>query len=132
APYPVLNKGDRPKFGQRTNLYTGSGGVAISSKSGNVEEAVRMLDYGYSPEGHLFFNFGLENISYTMVDGYPTYTDLILRNPDRLAPSQALAMYNRASYFGPFVQDVRYLEQYYVLPEQKEATRIWSDTDADS
>lgn len=130
APYPVLHKGEKPKFGQRANAYMGSGGVAISSGSRNVEEAVRMLDYGYSPEGHLLFNFGMEGTSYAMKDGYPKYTDLIMHNPDKLAPSQALAMYTRASYFGPFVQDVRYLEQYYFLPEQKEAVQIWSDTDA--
>jgi putative aldouronate transport system substrate-binding protein len=131
APYPVLHKGEKPKFGQRSYLYMGSGGVAISSKSMNVEEAVRMLDFGYSPEGHLFFNFGIEGVSYDMVDGYPAYTDLIMRNPDKLAPSQALAMYSRASYFGSFVQDTRYIEQYYLLKEQKDAVQIWSNTDAD-
>lgn len=130
APYPVLREGDRPKFGQLTPVIGSSGGVAISARSGNIEDAVRMLDYGYGPEGHLLFNFGIEGVSYEMKDGYPAYTDLILRNPDKLAPSQALAMYTRASYFGPFVQDVRYMEQYYSLPVQKEAVRLWSDTDA--
>ncbi|MBB6735377.1 extracellular solute-binding protein [Cohnella zeiphila] len=130
APYPVLNKGERPKFGQRSYPYGGSAGVAISAKSPNVEEAARMLDYGYSPEGHLLFNFGVEGKTYEMRNGYPTYTGLIMDNPDKLPPSQALAMYTRANYFGPFVQDVRYLEQYFVLPEQKDAVRIWSDTDA--
>ncbi|MRN55993.1 extracellular solute-binding protein [Paenibacillus monticola] len=130
APYPVLHAGEKPKFGQRVHAYMGSGGVAISSKSKHVEEAVRMLDYGYSPEGHLLFNFGMEGVSYVMENGYPKYTDLIMHNPDKLAPSQSLAMYTRASYFGPFVQDVRYVEQYYYLPEQKEAVKIWSNTDA--
>ncbi|WP_083205315.1 extracellular solute-binding protein [Bacillus sp. FJAT-27264] len=130
APYPVLHAGEKPKFGQRANAYMGSGGVAISSSSKNVEEAVRMLDYGYSPAGHLLFNFGMEGISYKMENGYPLYTDLIMQNKDKLAPAQSLAMYTRASYFGPFVQDARYLEQYYFLPEQKDAVSIWSDTDA--
>ncbi len=130
APYPVLNKGDRPKFGQFAPAVGASGGVAISTSNPHVEEAARMLDYGYSPEGHLLFNFGMEGVSYEMKDGDPTYTDLILKNPNQWAPSQALAMYTRASYFGPFVQDVRYMEQYYTLREQQEATRLWSDTDA--
>ncbi|TVX99178.1 extracellular solute-binding protein [Cohnella terricola] len=130
APYPVLKKGERPKFGQRSFDYVGTGGVAISAKSPNVEAAARMLDYGYSEEGHLLFNFGIEGQSYMIKDGYPTYTDLILNNSDKLAPSQALAMYTRASYFGPFVQDVRYVEQYYNLPEQKRAVELWSGTDA--
>jgi putative aldouronate transport system substrate-binding protein len=105
--------------------------VAISPKSDQVVKAVQMLDYGYSPEGHMFFNFGMEGVSYTMKGEYPQYTDLILRNPDKLAPSQALAMYSRASYFGPFVQDERYAEQYYSLPQQREAVKLWADTDAD-
>ena len=130
APYPVLRKGERPKFGQRSFAYVGSGGVAISADSPNAEQAARMLDYGYGPEGHLLFNFGVEGQSYVMKNGYPTYTDLILHNPDKLVPSQALALYTRANYFGPFVQDVRYMEQYYVLPEQREAVRLWSETDA--
>lgn len=129
APYPVLHRGDRPEFGQLAPAV-GSSGVAISAKSRHVEEAVKMLDYGYGPEGHLLFNFGIEGVSYEMKDGYPAYTDVILHNPDKLAPSQALAMYTRASYFGPFVQDIRYMEQYYSLPEQKEAVRVWSNTDA--
>ncbi|MEK8132218.1 extracellular solute-binding protein [Paenibacillus filicis] len=131
APYPVLNKGERPKFGQRSYAYEGTGGVAVSSKSKNVVEAVRLLDYGYSPEGHMLFNFGVEGTSYQMVDGYPKYTDLILKNPDKLAPAQAIAMYSRASYFGPFVQDIRYMEQFYTLPQQKKAIKTWGETDAD-
>ncbi|WP_308421828.1 extracellular solute-binding protein [Paenibacillus radicis (ex Gao et al. 2016)] len=131
APYPVLHRGEKPKFGQRVHSYMSSGGVAISAKSEHVEEAVRLLDYGYGEEGHMLFNFGIEGTSYKMVDGYPAYTDLILANPDKLAPSQALAMYTRASYFGPFVQDKRYIEQYYSLPEQKQAITLWADTDAD-
>ncbi|WP_232436412.1 extracellular solute-binding protein [Paenibacillus rubinfantis] len=130
APYPVMKTGDRPKFGQFAPAVGTSGGVAISTSNRQVEEAARMLDYGYSPEGHLLFNFGIEGVSYEMKDGYPAYTDLILNNPNQWAPSQALAMYTRASYFGPFVQDVRYMEQYYTLEEQQEAIRLWSDTDA--
>lgn len=129
APYPVMNKGDRPKFGQLAPAI-GSSGVAISSNSHHVEEAARMLDYGYGPEGHLLFNFGIEGVSFKMKDGYPTYTETILKNPDKWSPAQALAMYTRASYFGPFVQDMRYMEQYYILPEQKEAVQLWSSTDA--
>ncbi|SFS86842.1 extracellular solute-binding protein [Paenibacillus sp. 453mf] len=130
APYPVLREGMRPKFGQLAPVVGSSGGVALSGSIQNAEAAVRMLDYGYGEEGHLLFNFGIEGLSYEMIDGYPTYTDLILNNKDKLSPSQALAMYTRASYFGPFVQDIRYLEQYYTLPEQKEAIQIWADTDA--
>ncbi|TXK82621.1 extracellular solute-binding protein [Paenibacillus sp. N3.4] len=130
APYAVLKKGDKPLFGQKDFSYVAAGSVAISAKSKNVEAAVRMLDYGYSEEGHLFFNFGTEGTSYKLDNGYPKYTDTVMNNSDHLAPAQALALYARGGYNGPFVQDKRYIEQYLTMPEQKDAIQLWSQTDA--
>jgi putative aldouronate transport system substrate-binding protein len=131
APYPVLKKGDKPKFGQKDFAYVPNAAVAITAKSKNVETAARMLDYAYGPEGHLLFNFGIEGISYKLEGDYPKYTDMVLKNPDKLAPAQALALYARGGYNGPFVQDKRYIEQYLTMPEQKDAVKIWSETDAE-
>ncbi|ULL14999.1 extracellular solute-binding protein [Paenibacillus sp. H1-7] len=131
APYPVLKRGDKPKFGQKSEEYVGSGSVAIAGNSKNVEEAARMLDYGYSEAGHMFFNFGIEGTSYNMEGDYPKYTELIMSNKEQLVPAQALAMYNRASYFGPFIQDRRYIEQAYTLSQQKEAIPVWAQNDAE-
>ncbi|QAY67031.1 extracellular solute-binding protein [Paenibacillus protaetiae] len=131
APYPVLNKGEKPKFGQRTDAYSSEGTVAVTAKSKNAELAVKMLDYGYSDEGHMFFNFGTEGVSYNMVNGYPTYTDLLMKNPDKLAPAQAISMYARGSYNGPFVQDKRYAEQFFALQTQRDAIGVWANTDAE-
>ncbi len=125
APYPALKKGDKALFGQRDNEFTGRGSVSISSACKKVVEAVKWLDYGYSDAGHMLFNFGIEGTSYKMVDGYPTYTDAVMKDP-KLAPVSAMSLYIRAHYNGPFVQDKRYIEQYSVLPEQKEAIDIWS------
>lgn len=125
APYPTLKKGDKPVFGQRDNVFTGRGSVSISSACKKVVEAVKWLDYGYSDAGHMLFNFGIEGTSYKMVSGYPTYTDALMKDP-KLPPASAMSLYIRAHYNGPFVQDKRYIEQYSVLPEQKEAIAIWS------
>lgn len=130
APYPVLHKGDTPKFGQRNQAYSSEGTVAVTTSAKDPELAVRMLDYGYSEEGHMFFNFGTEGVSYNMIDGYPTYTDLLTKNPDKLAPAQMISMYTRASYNGPFVQDKRYAEQYFALQTQRDAVEIWQKTDS--
>ncbi|RKN78312.1 extracellular solute-binding protein [Paenibacillus ginsengarvi] len=129
TPYPVLKKGDTPKFGQRDQPFTQGGMVAITAKSKNAELAAKLLDYGYSEAGHMFFNFGTEGVSYKMENGYPKYTDLIMNNPDKLAPAQAMSMYFRSNYNGPFVQDKRYIEQYLALPEQRDAVGIWQKTD---
>ena len=128
AKHPVLTKGETPVFGQRSPIVD-TIGAAITSSCKNVGLAARMLDYAYSDKGHLLYNFGIEGESYNMVDNYPTYTDLIMKNPDGLSITQAMSRYIRGSYSGPFVQDKAYMEQYYTLDEQKEALVRWSDTD---
>ncbi|GAA0134035.1 extracellular solute-binding protein [Paenibacillus sp. YSY-4.3] len=130
TPYPVLHKGDKPKFGQRNQAYASEGTVAITTAAKDPELAVRMLDYGYSEEGHLFFNFGTEGVSYNMENGYPTYTDLVLKNPDKLAPAQGISLYARGSYNGPFIQDKRYAEQFFALQTQRDAVTTWQNTDS--
>ena len=127
APYPVLKRGDKPKFGQMDLPYTGLT-VAISTKTKNLEAAVRFLDYGYSPEGALFHNFGTPGVSYTMVGGYPTYTEYIMNNKT-LSINEAMAEHIRGSINGPFLQDKRYAEQFFMLPEQKAAIPVWANTD---
>ena len=128
APYPTLNKGDTPEMGQRDNNYIGTGSAAISTTCENVEIVARLLDYAYSPEGQMLYNFGEEGASYEMVDGTATFTDLVLNNPDGLSVAHALAGYIRANYNGPFVQSEAYATQYYTTKEQKDALAIWSDT----
>ena len=128
--YPVMNKGDRPQFGQKLFPVEGSG-AAISGMSKNVELAARLLDYGYSEKGHMLYNFGKENESYTMNGDVPTYTDVIMDSDKNggLGIGPAMGKYIRACYNGPFVQDVNYLNQFYAIPQQLEAVNVWSDTD---
>ncbi len=125
APYPVLHKGDTPKFGQKDFSAPAGGNFAISPQSKHPELAVQLLDYGYSKEGALFFNFGQEGVSYTMENGSPKYTNLIKDNY-----AQNLTLYTRATG-GPTIQDKRYYEQYAALPQQQAAVRTWMKTDVD-
>ncbi len=129
--YPSPKKGQLAKFANRSAPFgpANDGNVAISTKCKNVEAAARMLDYAYSQEGNLFYNFGIEGITYKMVDKYPKYTELILNNPDKMSPTQIMSKYMRGCNNGPFVQDKRYLEQYYALPAQKAAMTLWKSND---
>ena len=131
APFPVINKGDTPKFGTKEKLLNVNNNAFITSKCKNVELAMRFLDYGYSEKGHMLFNFGKEGESYEMKDGNPVYTDLILHNPDGLSVSDSMKKYLLAMNSGPFVQDERYIEQYYQYQQQKDAVDIWSKSEAD-
>ncbi|WP_026487292.1 extracellular solute-binding protein [Caldanaerobius polysaccharolyticus] len=104
-------------------------GAAISSKNKHVKETVELLDYCYSPEGRMLLNFGIEGESYKMENGYPRYTDEILKNPNGFPMDQALARYAPAIANAPMVQDKRYLEQMLIYPEQKEALSNWQSAD---
>lgn len=130
APYPTINKGDKPEMGQIDNRYPNQGCVAITTSCENIEAAATLMDFAYGEEGHLMFNFGVEGESYNMVDGYPTYTDEIYNNPNGWSVAQSLSAYVRGNYNGPFVQDLRYLEQYYTIDTQKESASIWGATNA--
>lgn len=131
APYPVLKKGDIAMYGQKDPASAPGGMVAITASSKNIETAAKLLDFGYSEAGHMFFNFGTEGIAHKLENGYPKYTDLLMKNPDKLAPAQALSLYIRGNYNGPFVQDKRYIEQYLALQTQRDAVSTWQKTDVD-
>lgn len=126
APYPTLKRGDKPLFGQRDQVYRGGAGdAAITTSCKNVKEAVKWLDFGYSDQGHMLYNFGIEGVSYKMVNGYPTFTDAITKDP-KLPMASTMSLYIRAHYNGPFVQDKAYIEQYSPLPEQKQSLTLWA------
>ena len=77
AKYPVLNKGDKPQFGQRDWEYVNGAAYAVSAKSKNAELAVRFLDYGYGEEGQMLYNYGIEGKSYKIKDGKPVFTEFV-------------------------------------------------------
>ena len=126
--YPTMARGMRNEFGHCDPAVLISDVSVISGKSKKVDLAKKVLDYGYSEEGRMLCNFGIEGESYNMVDGYPTYVDSIVHNPDGLSMGVALSKYALAQDGGPFLQDKRYMEQYASTPQQKNALEIWSDT----
>lgn len=127
APFPVLKKGDMNEYTIVDGDVNTSGTVAISASCKDPIAAVKWMDQWYSEEGYYLMNFGVEGISYNMVDGKPVYTDLILDNPDGLSISEALRMNCRASIPAPgFQQAPEYLEQFYEYDQQMEALEMWS------
>lgn len=131
AKFPTIVKGEKPQFGNKMWQYSSTNGAAITGKCKKPEVAARFLDYSYSQEGKALNNFGIEGKSYEMIDGNPTYTALITNNPDGKSMGQILSMYVRATNEGPFVQDERYITQYYQLDEQKDALNMWSDNNGE-
>ena len=120
----TANRGDetiKPSYSSFASTY----GACILPSCKNPEIAAKFLNYGYTEEGINLWNFGIEGVSYNMVDGYPTYTDLIMKNPDGWTIQQAMAGYS-LGYSGLIsIQQDEYLEQYSTLPGQKKALENW-------
>lgn len=104
--------------------FEGSG-VALSATSKNKALATRFMDFGYTDEGYMLYNFGIEGLTYELKDGVPYYTDEIKNNPEGLPMTQAMGKYFRSSWSGPFVQSKHYLTEYYYRPQQREAVENW-------
>lgn len=127
VPYPVINKGDQPQFGQYFLPFNGFG-AAITASSKHKEAAAKFLDYLYSEEGALLANFGIEGTSYKMDNGKPVFTDLILNNPNKLPISQAMAQYTLSHDMGPYIQNPGVMQT--MIPVQADAVKVWSNTNA--
>lgn len=103
-------------------------GFAITTSCKYPEEVMKWLNYGYSDEGNLLFNFGMEGKSYTMKDGIPTYTDVILKNPDGLAPGTALSKWTMGISKWTSVQDVEVFRQYVMTDYSRESITAWASS----
>ena len=126
APYVVMNKGDIPKFAE-VQPEISSPMIAITTACKNVEMAVEWADYLYSEKGAMLKNFGVEGLTYQMVDSKPVYTDEILHNPEGLSIAEAMGKHFRATSPSPGINQMdEYLEQYYQLDQQNEACATWT------
>jgi len=127
ARFPSFSSEYTRHGGTSHDLATGSQGhAAISSSAREIETITRLLDFGYSEEGNLLYNFGPYGVSWEWANGVPTYTDMVNDNPDGRTFAQALSFFARANVNGPFDQDGDYLRQFYSLDQQREALIHWT------
>ena len=75
-----------------------SGGVGmtqlyISAGCEDPELAMQFVNYGFTDEGGLLVQAGVEGVTYTIENGKMSYTDLIINNPDGWTSSQAAYVY---------------------------------------
>lgn len=81
--YPAINKGDIVPTIQTEDVIVPTGAMITTACTGKkLETAMRWLDFGYSDKGSLYWNYGTEGTSYTMQNGKPVFTDLILKDPE--------------------------------------------------
>lgn len=127
APYPVLKKGDAPKqYGKMVTPYSTM--AAISATCKNPELALRWLDYAYTEKGYLANSYGIEGVTYKMVDGKPKLTDMMLNNPDGLSVSEALHYYSQCCLGANGSADS--FKQQLTTKQEQDSTEIWKVNEA--
>lgn len=81
-----------------------------------LEIAMRLLDYAYTDEGFLYWNYGTKGVSWDYdADGEPAYSDLLVNDPDGL--NDAIAKYSGTVWSASGIQATNLL----YLKNSKEA-----------
>ncbi|CAH1208337.1 Lipoprotein LipO [Paenibacillus auburnensis] len=129
APWPIGPAG-KPYNNMTLDTKVLAYGEAITSsaKEADIPTIVQWMDFNYSPEGHMLFNFGIEGESYVMEGDTVKFTDKIMNNPN-LTYDQALASYAMSIMDGPMDQDGRYLDALMTYDGQKAANQVWMKAD---
>jgi len=126
--YPVLNRGETPKFSSLLNMFDGTG-ASITTSASNPELAARWLDYGYTEPGRKLYNYGREGISwYFDAQGIVQLTDAIWEHEKGWPLNQAWSQFARGVYPGPYFSEARFLELYYPYDEQVKGLELFTAT----
>lgn len=118
---PTMNPGEKAMYVTEYE-FGGNPQLGITTACKNVEAAMRLYDFGFSEEGYRRFNWGEEGVSYTMENGKPQYTELILKNPEGKSVDTVLANYAMTAIRGPamLVQDPDYSSSITACPSSRQ------------
>ena len=121
VPSPKVNAEDKLHIRQ-TNARIGAH-VMLTKKCANPAEIVEWFDYFYSDAGRLLMNYGTEGKSYNMVNGKPSFTQLVRDE------FNSGAFYKYASHAFPTVSDWR--REFQLISQKSiDAMNVW-ETDND-
>jgi putative aldouronate transport system substrate-binding protein len=77
--------------------------ITKSCPEEKLEIAMRVLDYAYTEEGNLYWNYGKEGVSWKKdANGKPAYTDLVTNDPNGL--NNAISKYGGSTWSGSCIQ----------------------------
>lgn len=96
--------------GSRQTLFsrkTNQGAWGISKDAKDPVRIIKYFDFWYTEEGRRLWNFGIEGLDYTMVDGKPVFTDHVLKNENGKNALAVLKEVGAQFNLGMF-QDARY------------------------
>lgn len=139
--YPLKDENSELHIRQ-TNPYVRNKPGVITTACENVEAAVKFFNYGYTDEGYLLYNYGVEGQAYELSDepaGFdkdffpenlrgkaPKFTDLMLKNPDGLTFWQAVKIYKKHQW--PYLRNPLSIELSDIV---KESMDTWGASNDD-
>ncbi|MEA1911240.1 MAG: hypothetical protein U9N32_06130 [Spirochaetota bacterium] len=116
---PRFNDTSPKPAGHNSGVFLPFASAYISTRADHPEKIIRMLDYAWSEEGRMLFNFGIEGESWEINNGKPVYLDKIF---DSAMGTQSLKYYIVA---GPYLKDPDSFMQSLKLQSQKDAIGLW-------
>ncbi len=124
----VLNEGDLNGFDDAGTSQVSKGGCAVACSCPELDLALQLVDYGYSDDGILLWNYGVEGVSFEYNDaGEPELTELVTNNPD-FEFSVALIKYTSSTPASVCINERNYLGY---TDAQVNALSLWMrDTDS--
>jgi putative aldouronate transport system substrate-binding protein len=122
--YPRTEPGAPTCMIQSNNKYYGWGAaVTTSCPEEKLITALKWLNYGYTQEGIMYWNYGEEGVSYKLDEkGVPQWTDLVLTDPNGL--DEAAAKYTGTKGTGISIQQAQ-LVRLIKSPNAVEAVYKW-------
>ena len=121
-PDPVKEKGEKTHV-DTTEFDFGGEFMSISTKCENPELAIQFCEFWFTDEGILLGNYGVEGLSYDMVDGVPTFNDNMMNNPE-MAPGNAISFYTGRNTIPTWEANSRLLATF--SEDEANAFSVWS------
>ncbi len=82
-PIAFVTDGEEIHVGQEAALIDDQDAWAITTACDNIEPLLTLVEYMFSEEGQLLFNYGIEGETYTLdADGTPQWTEFMTDDPD--------------------------------------------------
>lgn len=106
-------------------VYANSSGLSIAADVEDLELIMNFYNYFFTEEGSVLANYGIEGVSYEMVDGTPQFTDMVLNNPDGMNFNLALVYYGCNGVVSMSDNTVRFAAY---SDQVVEAIELFSDT----
>ena len=125
--YPRVAEGEPTCWIPGTGARTGTVGgfITTSCSEEKLITVLKALNYGYTEEGIMYWNFGEEGVTYTLnSEGQPEWTDLVVNDPQGL--NGAATKYTGASTSPLCVQTLRFAQMKNVQ-QVADAMVIWTE-----